>query len=221
MKFRYVLLMTVFLSGCFLKTRSEISESDDKRTQQQQVTAMQTQKAEEESRVQDLEASLRQMNGRIEALEHRMNMDFENKQRENVGSSQTQKQMIDQMKVFEDTIARLESRVVELESRKSAPVAAGGKAESVLPKSTDSPSYMEAEQLLGQKEWKRAILSYQKYREDNPKGKRFADATYKIGACFQELGKKEEAKAFFEEVIEKFPKSETARKATFRLKNLK
>jgi TolA-binding protein len=43
-------------------------------------------------------------------------------------------------------------------------------------------------------------------------------ATYKIGVCFQELGMIEEAKAFYDEVIAKYPKSNEAAKATSRLK---
>lgn len=223
MNLKYVLCLLLLLTGC-LQTRSEIAESDEKKVQQNQITSMQQKKADDEIRFQEFEASLRQTNGRVEALEHRANLDLENKQRESSGGAQTQKQMIDQMKVFEETIARLEARVAELESRKSTTAVVGG---AVKPnagnatKDSEPSSYMEAEQLLNQKEWKRAILSYQAYREENPKGKKFADATYKIGACFQELGKKSEAKAFFDEVIEKFPKSEAARKATFRLKNLK
>jgi TolA-binding protein len=39
--------------------------------------------------------------------------------------------------------------------------------------------------------------------------------------AFHELGKKDEAKAFYEEVVKDFPKSNAARKAQFRLKSLK
>ena len=54
----------------------------------------------------------------------------------------------------------------------------------------------------------------------NPKGKRYADATYKIGMSFQELKLKDDAKAFYQEVIQKFPKSSEAKKAEVRLKKL-
>ncbi len=37
------------------------------------------------------------------------------------------------------------------------------------------------------KEWKKAILSYQKYSEDSPKGKMVAEAKYKIGVSFRPM----------------------------------
>jgi len=71
------------------------------------------------------------------------------------------------------------------------------------------------------KHWKEAIVAYEKYRSTNPTGKRYAEATYKIGASFHELGMKSEAKAFYAEVVEKFPKGEWAKKSNGRLKALK
>ena len=68
------------------------------------------------------------------------------------------------------------------------------------------------------KKWKDAIVVFSKYRDQFPKGKKYADATYKIGVCFQELGMKEEAKPFLEEVVAKFPGTSEAKKASFRLK---
>ncbi len=218
MNLKYILIAPFLLTGC-LMTRSEIADTTDRRENQTQITSMQQQKASEEVRFQDYDASLRQINGRLEALEHRMNLNLESKQQEKSIDTQTQKQLIDQMKVFEETIAKLEARLAEMESNAPSIPTVSGKTPTG--KANETSYYMEAEQLFAQKEWRRAILSYQKYRDENPKGKKFADATYKIGNCFQELGKKSEAKSFYDEVVEKFPKSDSARKATFRLKNLK
>jgi TolA-binding protein len=84
-----------------------------------------------------------------------------------------------------------------------------------------SDTYETAQDLFAKKEWKQAILNFQKYRDENPKGAKFADATYKIGVSFQELGMKDEAKTFYEEVLNKFPKSEDAHRAKIRMKGLK
>lgn len=70
------------------------------------------------------------------------------------------------------------------------------------------------------KDWKGAVVIYQKYRDKYPKGKKFVEATYKIGICFKELKLKSEAKTFFDEVIEKFPSSPEAKKAKSQLKSL-
>jgi TolA-binding protein len=63
-------------------------------------------------------------------------------------------------------------------------------------------------------------LSYERYRSSHPKGKSFAAATLKIGVCFQELGMSDEAQAFYEEVVAKFPKSKEAEKANARLASI-
>jgi TolA-binding protein len=86
---------------------------------------------------------------------------------------------------------------------------------------TGKGPYALAEEKFDQKNWKEAILEYEKYRKANPKGKQFSTATYKIGVAFQELGLNDEAKAFYEEVISKFPKTKDADRASTRMKNLK
>jgi TolA-binding protein len=78
-----------------------------------------------------------------------------------------------------------------------------------------------AAEMFSGKKWKDAAAAFQKYREAFPKGKAYSDATYKIGVCFQELGLKDEAKSFYDEVVAKFPKSKEAKKARIRLKSLK
>ena len=88
-------------------------------------------------------------------------------------------------------------------------------------KQTKKDTYDIAKEFFEKKDWKQAILNFQKYRDDNPKGVKLADATYKIGVSFQELGMKDEAKTFYDEVQVKYPKSEEARRAKIRLKGLK
>ena len=81
-------------------------------------------------------------------------------------------------------------------------------------------NYQKGEGLYGQKKWKEAIVAYQKYRENQPKGKFYAEATYKMGESFLALGMKDESKSFFEEVRVKYPKSPLAKKAEKQLKSL-
>ena len=77
----------------------------------------------------------------------------------------------------------------------------------------------------GDKYYKEGKGTYREAREHylfaakyNPEN---AELNYKIGVCFQEMGMKSEAKAFFEEVVEGYPKSRTAEKSKYRLKNIK
>ncbi len=110
-------------------------------------------------------------------------------------------------------------------SEASPKKSATAKTESSKKESAAVPAsgtaYDIAQDFFGKKEWKKAILSYQKYVDENSKGKNVADAKYKIGVCFQELGMKEEAMAFYEEVIANYAKAEAGKKAKIRLAKLK
>lgn len=84
-----------------------------------------------------------------------------------------------------------------------------------------SNPYDVAQEFFAKKEWKKAILSYQKYVDEFPKGKNVPEAKYRIGVCFQELGMKEEAAAFYEEVVAQHPKSDAGKRSKIRLSKLK
>lgn len=222
MKFLSTAVLSLVLFGC-LQTRSEIAGRDERAVAQKTVvTPTQQVRADQEARLQNLEENFRQLNGRIESLEYKLNADSAAKNKEQAERALVQKQMLEQMKLFEDAILRLEQRgasaAAPAPSQSNTAVAA---AVSSGGKDRESALWGEAETLFNAKEWKQSILAYQKYRDENPKGKNFAEATYRIGVAFQEIGKKDEAKVFFQEVVEKFPKTSAARKAQYRQKSLK
>lgn len=214
-------------TGCVaLKTREEVNQTETTKAQQSQVTQLQTQKAEADNKVLVLQDELRQLNGRLDMLEKR---EHDQQQAANVQTGPTNKDVIEQMKIFEQNNAAMRAKIEELEGKlATAQKAQSVAAEKPVVKEKNSKStkdskdnYEAADDLFNKKEWKSAILSYQAYRDANPKGSNYAQATYKIGVSFQELKMKDEAKVFFEEVIQKFPKSPAARKSKFRLGQLK
>lgn len=82
-------------------------------------------------------------------------------------------------------------------------------------------SYETAEHYLNEQDWKKAIINFQKYTEESPRGKHVAEAKYKIGVCFQELGMKEEAMAFYEEVVANYADTAAGKKSKSRLRSFK
>ncbi len=216
-----VILSTV---GCVgLRTREEVSQMQTTKQGQSQVNQLQQQKAEAENKVLVLQEELRQLNGRLDMIERR------SQEQTPQQTGPTNADVIEQMKIFEQQNVSMRNKIEELEQKLAeaqkaqaqAAVATVEKSAPARKESAPKNSYDEAETLFGKKEWKSAILSYQAYRDANPKGKNYPDATYKIGVSFQELKMKDEAKVFFEEVVQKFPKSPSARKAKFRLGQLK
>lgn len=98
------------------------------------------------------------------------------------------------------------------------------------PDSVTNAAFWKAESYFGQasargdakskeKALKQAILAYQRVIED-PKSEKNDAALLKIGMSFEQLGLKEEAKAFYKEVIDKHGKSPLAGDARKRLKSL-
>lgn len=74
-------------------------------------------------------------------------------------------------------------------------------------------AFEQAENLFRDKKWREAVFAYEKFRRENPKAPQFRTATLKIGLSFMQLGLKKEARFFFEEVKNRFPKSKEAESA--------
>lgn len=241
-----MLLTATVMIGC-LKTRAELEAQEtghqlQKQTnsQQQQVVAASSSKPQathmaaqtvkpaiSADRSEEIDEQMRALSGRIEANENLIQRMQAAEQQKKEAWIQD-KQMEDRkLQAYEDAIRKLEAQVQALNDEvtklKETPPPPEPQAapKSATKKGKSSGPYEAGEDHFGAKKWKDAIVSFQKYRDQNPKGKNYADATYKIGVCFQELGMKDEAKSFMEEVTAKFPNSKEAKKAAFRLKNLK
>lgn len=215
-----ILMLAVGLvTGC-LRTRADLQDADSKKEMSDKVTTLQQTAARDEVRFQDYDEQLRHMRGRVETLEHNLAVATEEKEKVIKEKDAAKVQTDERLKLYEEALRKLETQVAtlsqELDQAKKANAAAvssGG--------SGDKGNFTTAEEAYGKKNWKAAIVGYQKYREANPNGKKYGEATFKIGVCFQELGMNGDARAFFDEVIEKFPKSAEAKEAKGRLKSIK
>jgi TolA-binding protein len=231
---RVLLLSTLLLSGC-LRTREDIKEVEAAAAMREQVSSLQKVHADSNSRMEELQEQNRNLNGRIEELEHRL---VKSEQDQGSGKENLQKSLEDSKRtndLLQESIVKLQNELQALqeemvalkvqESTKAGKAADAKGKDKEKSKDKDhekDKSLMEAG--LGNfqdKKWKEAILNFDQYREKNPKGKYAAEATYRTGVCFQELGMVDEAKVFFQEVVAKFPQSEMAKKAQYRLKSIK
>ncbi len=198
-----------------LMTRSEVEQ---KKVMQDSVSHLQRNNADLNNRFADIESDLRTMNGRIEVVENKSTTASKDKEKL---KSETESVLNDHNKrinILQEEIMKLTESVSNLSAEVTALKAAAATAD--VP-ATKKDSFEQAEESFEKKEWRKAILSFQKYRDANPKSKKFAEATYKIGVSFQELEMKDEAKSFYDEVIAKFPQAPEAKKAKTRLKALK
>ncbi len=210
MKNIFIVFCLVPVVGC-LKTRNEVREV-------QQATTVQKTAAETSNRIEELQNVVRDLNGRIEQLDNKVTAEQGAQQKQ-------QSQRIEEMQItirsLQEQVAALQDELIQVKAIASQPVVAVSSNSNADEALMPTEPYAQGEFLFKQREWKKAILSYQKYREANPKGKNVVDATYKIGVCFQELGFRDEAKTFYEEVMNRFAKSNQAKKAKIRISQLK
>lgn len=212
-----ILTSLVVASGC-LRTRADIQADESKKELSDKLVTLQQSNARDEVRFEDYDSQFREMRGRIDGLEQKLAEARQERDQALQAKSSEKTQMEDRLKIYEEALRKLEGQMLALNqelARVKATRAAAPKAKS------KKGNYANAEDAYKKKNWKSAIVGYQKYREMNPKGRRYASATYRIGVCFQELGMASDARAFFDEVIEKFPKSKDAKQARVRLKGFK
>ncbi len=206
-------ILGLTLVGC-LKTREQIRGGGEQLDDSRQVLQGATPSLPPALRQDEMDAQMRQLNGRIEVLERDLELLKSVEERLQVTLSQNQERLEGQIRALEEAIKKLEAQLIEARADQH-----GRRTDAA--QSAPKSSFEAAEDLFTKKQWKEAILNYQKYRDANPKGRHYAQATFKIGACFEELKMRDEARAFYDEVVVKFPKSNEAKKAQQRLKTLR
>jgi TolA-binding protein len=222
MRYLMVGLFAMTTLGC-LKTRSEVKDTETRQNMQQQVVTLQKNTADSTNRFSELEEEVRLINGRTEVLENRLAVRGQETDKEKKSLTDQNADLQRKFSLLQESMVKMEQQVGQLSTEVAAlqaQVAAHSSAPAASPASKKT-SYDIAQELFNEKEWKKAASAFDKYRQDSPKGKNFADATYKIGVCFQELGMKDEARTFYEEVISKHAGTEEARRAKVRLKGLR
>jgi TolA-binding protein len=168
----------------------------------------------------DLQEEIRRLNGRIEVLEHEVATLKATKTNDDTANALKEQELQTKIALLTESVAKLEEKV-HAGVGTGASAASGAAAAPDESGSAEKNPYLKAEEDYKNKNWKQAIVNYQKYRTAQPNGKNYAAATYKIAVSFQELGMKQDAKAFFEEVIARFPNTEHAKKAQFRVKQIR
>lgn len=207
------------LATACLRTRSEVREEESRKNLQEQMVVQQK-KAQEPAANEELDSQMRELNGRVDTLQNQIAQLGAGQAGKVEDETKHKDELDSRLRLYEDALKKIEMQMASLEQEvKTLKASAAAPMVASAAKGGES-SYQQAEEAFSNKDWKQAIVAYQKYRDENPKGKAYASATYKIGIAFQELKMKDEAKSFLEEVITKFPKSKEAKRAEFRLKNL-
>ncbi len=201
------------LSGCLMTRQDLKGGAGDKAVQAQ----AQQQRAQQALLQQEFDEQFKGIRNKIEVLEHRLDRADMEVQREGSAKERDKDSISNRLNSHEEALRSMEAQLLAL---KEVVEDLRRKKEMDSAVAAKKDPFELGEELFQKKQWREAILAYQKYRDSKPKGKQYAEATYKIGVSFQELKLKDEAKVFYEEVINKFPSSKESKSAKTRLKTL-
>ena len=223
-------VLLIFTTSC-LQTRSESAAGNQ--SQVYRKKNIENQNAESEAvipKIDEHDELIRTLNGRVEALESRLDLAQKEKQATQSAVNPDSQKII----LLQEALSKMEMQIQKLEGEKSSVNAVKSSDSNLKIKKETAPAktsektivtskqtpFEIGEDHFQKKEWKKAILSYQAHVEQYPKGKSVPESKYKIGVCFQELGLKDEASAFYEEVLSQYPKTEPGKKAKIRLTSM-
>lgn len=161
------------------------------------------------SQKMEVNSELRRLSGELQDIKDTKAIESKTNQEWRLAQEQKLNLMQSKLRIYEQSIAALEEEISHLKALKAK-----------KPKKTKG-IFERAQAHMKSKDWKKAILEFENYRKKYPRGRRVSMATYNIGVSFQELGLKEEAKAFFQETLDKYPKTSAFNKAKYRLKQIK
>lgn len=211
-------------SGC-LRTRSDVREAEQRQVLNNTVTTLQKDNADGAARFGEVNEQIRDLRGRIEVVENRVQSGSSSDENARKSMQQQNEELSRRLALIQESVTKMDLQMqalnAEMMALKADRSAQTARESSAAAAAAAKDPFEQGKEFFAQKDWRRSVLSLQKYRETSPKGKNVPEATYLIGVSFQELGMRDEARTFYDEVVAKFPKSNEAKKAKTRLKSLK
>lgn len=223
-----------------LKTRAQLREDGDGGAYSPPVAAGKIQDVQPQGQyvIDELKSEFTRLEGRVEDLER------SHKASESGAASAKS----EEVKKLETRIVELEtaqaSMLEALKKIESSPAAASDPSEllqkgrdqfgagnfegaleslnaylkTAKPKKSEEATFLRGEAYYALKDYKKAIVDFSKFPEKFPHSSRMPQALFKIGKSFDALGMKDDAKGFYQELTEKYPKSPEAKKVKSKTK---
>jgi TolA-binding protein len=233
----FLISMALGLSAC-LKTRSQLREdSDDPSSRPIPVQPVQDVQVQGRYVLDELKSEVTQMEGRLQDLE-REQKDLTHAKnaavKEDLGKLDTRVSHLE--KELANLTVKLDSLQEQLllkdpdellskakdfykkDNFQAAADTLGVYLKSSKARKAEEAYFLRGESFYKLKEYNKAVVEYSKLPEKFPHSVRSPEALYKIGLSFDALDLREDAKGFYQEIIEKYPKSPEAKKAKKKIK---
>ena len=228
------LCISLLCSAC-LKTRTQLRDEGPDEGRSVPATQVQDVQPSGQYAIEELKSELTQLVGRVDELErnHRESAKNQGNQAEIKHVEDRMSAMEQKISHFEESLEKLQGNPAlvnadELFQKAKAQFedeeyeAASNSFATYLKipkgKHIEEATYLRAESYFKLKQYKKAIVDYSKFPEKFKQSSRMPVALYKIGLSFEALGMKEDANGFFQELVEKYPKSSEAKKARKKVK---
>lgn len=216
-----ILVLFAALTGC--KTKSDVLREQQMRRMQKDLHAVKTKRADGNIASQELQMEITRLSSLIEL----------------------QSQQLDKLTLRLEKVEKLtrkrDARTAPIKSQQTkASYQLGQKlfklgkyseAMSVLkrviktsrPKSADArkAQFLLAESYYGNKAYALAALEYAQYKKNHPSDSLVPRAIYQQASSFRKMGKKREAKLFYQELIDRFPRHALVATAKREAKSMK
>jgi tol-pal system protein YbgF len=232
--------LSLFATGC-LKTRAQLREETPDTPNQTMKGEVRNVEPAGSYAIDEIKNEITRLNGRIEDLERanqQQNQNLSNAQNEDIKKLQNRVQelesaqanMLEAIKKLETSAANAPTtteatelyekgrRQFQQADYNGAIDSFSGYLRNPNAKHLQDATFMRAESYFETKQYKKAIIDYSKFPEKFSKSKRMPTALLKIGQSFDAMGMKEDARGFYQELVDKFPRSPEAKKAKSKLK---
>lgn len=224
-----LIALSVSFSSC-LKTRAQVKDdSDGPQAGRGQIKDVEPQGS---YAIDELKGELTRLNGRIEDIERanqqgttQANQANKEEQKKTearlLALEQAQANMLAAIKQMQETQAIAADPQQAFEDAKSSFSSKNyeGAVEqltvylkSTKGKYTEEATYLRGESYFQMKQYQKAIVDFSKFPEKYSRSTYMPRCLLRIGQSFDALGMKEDAAGFYQELVEKYPKSSEAKK---------
>lgn len=231
----FCLVLSLSTSAC-LKTRAQLRETQDDAAKPignaPQPAQVQDVAPAGSYALDEMKTEMTRLNGRIEDLERsRQDASGDKDARKEeikkletriVELEQAQAQLLEAFKKMQDTnvvaakdpTEAFESGKTNFASQNYDAAIDNMSAYLKSPKAkvhVEEATFIRAESYFALKQYKKAIVDYSKFPEKFSNSRKMPAALLKIGQSFEALGMKDDAKGFYQELVEKYPRSKEAK----------
>jgi TolA-binding protein len=235
MRLLFILLSLIPLSSC--KTKTDIRREQEVEKLKSELRDVKGDKADAENQVEELKLEIGRINNVVEERAQQNRAQMEELRREfnreiaqlsaRIQANEqraAQEETVEKQKVQERSRASYENgrrlyddgkyedaiEVLKVVSRKGARTDEGKKSLFLL-----------GESYYANKEFASAALEFSEFKKLYPKDNLIPQAIYRQAVCFKNMGKPKEAKLFYQELIDRYPKANMIAKAKQEMKKLR